>query len=214
MFDISLFITALPVLIKACGTTLVIAFFSSCIGLTGGVLLALALRSSVSLIRICATVYVAIVRGTPMIVQIVFLYYGLKLPLSPFVVAIIAIGANSSAYVSQVVLSGIAAVSKGEIEAAFVMGISKIETLRFIILPQAIRVVLPAMASELITLIKDSSLAYIIGVNELFKQSRAIMSTTYDVVTLYVAVALLYFIMTSLLALALQIIEKRWDNVC
>jgi len=214
VFDLALFIKVAPQLIIACGKTLKIAFFSTCIGLTGGVLLALFQRSSFFIVRSLANIYIALIRGTPMVVQIVFFYYGLRLPCSPIVTAIIAIGLNSSAYISQVILSGIAAVKKGEIEAAFVLGLSKFQTMHYIILPQAIRIVLPAIGNELVTLIKDSSLAYIIGVNELFKQSRAIMSTTYDVITIYILVALLYFMMTATLSFVLAMIEKKWGESC
>ncbi|MCF7900193.1 amino acid ABC transporter permease [Candidatus Babeliales bacterium] len=214
MFNASLFIKILPQLIVACGTTVKIAFFSTCIGLCGGTIIAFAYRSNFFMTRYLAKAYVALVRGTPMIVQIVFFYYGLKLPFSPLVIAILAIGFNSSAYISQVILSGIAAVDKGEIEAAYVLGFTKFQTMRFIILPQAFKIVLPALASELVTLIKDSSLAYIIGVNELFKQSRAIMSSTYDIITLYIAVSLLYFIMTFTVSCAIDLLEKKWNKLC
>lgn len=214
MIDVSLLIKALPQLIYACKNTLIIAFFATLLGMTGGTLVALGLRSSITPLRWFLNCYTTIIRGTPMIVQIMFLYYGLRLPFDPIVVAIIAIGINSCAYVSQVVTTGINAVATGEIEAAKVLGFSHTQTLRYIILPQALRIVLPALGNEFITLVKDSSLAYIIGVNELFKESRNITNITYDVLTIYVAVTLLYLIMTYSVTLSLQILEKRWNRSC
>lgn len=214
MIDIMLLTKALPQLIYACKNTLTIAFFATLLGMTGGTLVALGLRSSIAPLRWFLHCYTTIIRGTPMIVQIMFLYYGLRLPFDPIVVAIIAIGINSCAYVSQVVTTGINAVAKGEIEAAHVLGFSHVQTLRYIILPQALRIVLPALGNEFITLVKDSSLAYIIGVNELFKESRNITNVTYDVLTIYVAVTLLYLIMTYSVTLSLQILENRWNRSC
>ncbi len=214
MIDQELFKTAVPLLAQACVNTLIIAFFATLMGLCGGTLIALAEQSHVRLFRWLAKVYVTIVRGTPMIVQIVFLYYGLNLPFPPLVVAILAIGCNSSAYVSQTIKSGMNAVAKGEIEAALVMGLKRRDIMRYIILPQAFRAIFPSLGNEFVTLIKDSSLAYIIGVHELFKESRNLMNVTYDVFTIYVAVTLFYLVLTSSVTLLLQEYEKRWERSC
>ena len=149
-----------------------------------------------------------------MIVQIVFLYYGLNLPVAPIVIAILAIGLNSCAYVSQTIKTGINAVAKGEIEAALVMGLSRRKIMRHIILPQAFRAIFPSLGNEFVTLIKDSSLAYIIGVHELFKESRNLMNVTYDVTTIYFAVTLFYLLLTYSVTLALQEYEKSWERSC
>lgn len=214
MIDGLLIIKILPQLLSACIVTFKIAFGSTLIGMVGGILIAFAQRSSITPLRWITNGYVEIVRGTPMVVQIAFLFYGLKLPFVPIVVAICAIGLNSAAYVSQVIKSGIKAVSRGQIEAAKTLGLTPLQTMRFIILPQALRIVLPALVSEFTTLIKDSSLAYLIGVNELFKVSRGIITTTYDVMTVYCIVALLYFGMTYSISLGMKIIENRWNASC
>ncbi len=214
MINIPLFIECFPQLLNACKLTFLIAFFSTLIGMIGGTLIALGQRSKLKIITYPLATYVAIIRGTPMIVQIVFWYYGLQMPLDPLIVAIIAIGFNSAAYISQVMATGIKAVEKGQLEAAQVMGFSKLAQMRYIVLPQALRVVLPSLGNEFVTMIKDSSLAYIIGVNELFKESRNLISTTYDVMTIYIAITLLYFTMTHTLTLIIQNIEKRLDKPC
>ncbi len=211
MINFDLLFQELPALIRACSTTLYIAFFSTLLGLIGGTCIALLERSPSVILRLFAKSYIFVVRGTPMIVQIVFYYYVFNLPVEPTVVAIIAIGCNSSAYISQVIKTGIKAVGKGQIEAATVMGFTPMQITRYFILPQAFRAILPALGNEFTTLIKDSSLAYIIGVNELFKTSRNLMNVTYDVVTIYVAIALLYFVMTTTLTLALTLLEKKWN---
>jgi His/Glu/Gln/Arg/opine family amino acid ABC transporter permease subunit len=214
MIDFTLLNTAAPLLARASLTTLTIAFGATLLGLCGGTVIALAEQSTMRLVRMIAALYVTVVRGTPMIVQIVFLYYGLNLPFSPIIVAIIAIGLNSSAYVSQTIKTGINSVAKGEIEAAIVMGIRRRDIMRFIILPQAFRAIFPSLGNEFVTLIKDSSLAYIIGVHELFKESRNLMNVTYDVMTVYVAVTLFYLVLTYSVTLALREYEKSWEREC
>jgi len=214
MIDRELFHMAVPLFAQAAGTTLTIAFFSTILGLCGGTLIALAEQSTIRFLRWIAMGYVSIVRGTPMIVQIVFLYYGLNLPFPPIVVAIIAIGLNSSAYVSQTIRTGINAVAKGEIEAALVMGLKRRDIMRHLILPQAFRAIFPSLGNEFVTLIKDSSLAYIIGVHELFKESRNLMNITYDVFTVYVVVTLFYLALTGGVTLLLREYERRWERSC
>ena len=214
MIDFALLNSALPLLAQASMTTLTIAFFSTLLGLCGGTAIALAEQSHIRLLRLVAAFYVSIVRGTPMIVQIVFLSYGLNLPFPPIVVAIIAIGLNSSAYVSQTIKTGINSVAKGELEAAQVMGIKRRDIMRYLILPQAFRAIFPSLGNEFVTLIKDSSLAYIIGVHELFKESRNLMNVTYDVFTVYVAVTLFYLVLTYSVTLLLKQYEKSWERTC
>jgi glutamine transport system permease protein len=215
MINIALIKSAIPHLIDGAIVTLKIAACSFLIGITGGTLLAIAQTSSNALICFLVTVYVTIIRGTPMLVQIVFWYYVLSftgMELSAFAAAVIAIGLNSSAYVSQIIRSGISSVSKGQIEAAQTLGISRFNTLRFIILPQALRTVLPALGNEAITLIKDSSLASLIGVVELYKQGQMIISQTYDALSIYCALAVFYLIMTTTIGYFVMLLERRYNN--
>ena len=203
-----------PLFAKASINTLIIAFCATLIGLFGGIILALGQRSTQKFFNYFASLYIMIIRGTPMIVQIVFLYYALNLPIPPICIAILAIGMNSAAYISQTIKTGIQAVHKGEIEAALVMGFSKGQITQYIILPQAFRAIFPSLGNEFVTLIKDSSLAYIIGVHEIFKESRNLLSTTYDVVTVYVAVTLFYFTITTIITTLLEHYEKNMENSC
>ncbi len=214
MINWQLFFDVLPKLIMATKTTFVIAIFSTIFGMTGGTFIAMLLKSENRVIRFFANSYVAIFRGTPMIVQIIFIYYLLNLDVSPVFIAILSIGLNSSAYISQIIKSGIDAVEKGQIEAATVLGLSDFEIMRYIVLPQAFKVVLPSLANEFITLVKDSSLAYIIGVNELFKESRNLMNVHYEVITIYLAVALIYFLITFSLSILISQFEKEMKKIC
>lgn len=206
---------ALPSLLYGALISLKIASFAVLLGVIGGTLLALVLLYSNRFLRIFAQMYVVIIRGTPMLVQMVTLYYVLPvlgLKLTAFWSAVMAIGLNSSAYISQVIVTGIKAVGRGQIEAAQTLGFSRVQTIRMIVLPQAFRIVFPALGNECITLIKDSSLASVIGVAELTHQGAMIMSRTYDALTVYVGITLIYLVLTSFATLVLYCLERKLQN--
>lgn len=206
---------ALPYLLRGTIVTLKIAFFSSLIGFIGGTILGFLHTSSQAFIRYLVTLYVTLFRGTPMLIQIPFFYYllpelGIELPL--FTTAVIAIGLNSMAYISQIVRSGITSIGKGQTEAAHVLGFSRWQTMRYILFPQAIRRVVPSLLNEFITLIKDSSLASTIGVVELFKEGSIIISRTYAVIPIYCAIALIYLTLTTVLSFFASLLERKMNS--
>ena len=212
MIDTPLIISSMPSLLKGLWLSLIIAGFASILGIIMGTILGICQSGCNKIIRHAVAVYVTIIRGTPMLVQIMFIFYvlpqfGIVIP--PLWSAVIAIGLNSSAYVSQIIRSGISSVPKGQYEAAYVLGFTKFQTMRYIILPQAVRVVLPALCNEFVTLVKDSSLASIIGVMELSKQGSVIRSQTYDAFTILIVVALMYLPVTSVLSTIMLKIEKK-----
>lgn len=212
MIDISLIIDSLPMLLAGLLVTLQIAGVGCGIGLSLGTLLALMQTSQLGLLRGIVATYVTIIRGTPMLIQILCAYYvlpqiGIQIP--ALWVAIIAIGLNSAAYISQIIRSGISSVSIGQIEAGKVLGLTTTQIARYIVLPQAFRVVLPALGNEFVTLIKDSSLASMIGVAELSRQGRLIISRTYDAISIFLAVAILYLIITTAISLIIAKLEQR-----
>lgn len=215
MIDIALIIASLPSLAKGALVSIQIAAIGSFMGFCGGTILGFLHRSSTRVIRLLVGIYVTVVRGTPMLIQIMFMYYllpQLGIYLSSFWAAALAIGINSSAYVSQIIRSGIGSVSKGQIEAAYTLGLTQFQTMRYIIFPQAIVTVLPALGSEFVTLIKDSSLASTIGVMELTREGSLIRSRTYDALTVYCAVALLYLILTTTVSLVITYVERRMNR--
>lgn len=208
--------TLLPQLLHGANISLEIALYAFIIGISGGTLLALLLLYAPKPIRWLGYTYVTIIRGTPMLVQLVTIFYilptvGIILP--AFWCAIIAIGCNSVAYTSQVIQAGIQAVPKGQYEAAQTLGFSWLQTIRYIILPQAFKNIFPALNNECITLIKDSSLASVIGVAELTHEGSLFMSKTYDAISAYMGITLMYLIMTSALSYILNFLEKRLYHV-
>lgn len=214
MINMNIITTYAPALIEGTILSLKIASFGCLIGITGGIILGLIQTSVKGPLTWLVNIFTTIIRGTPMLIQIGFVYFLLPeigIRLSDVWSAIFAIGMNSSAYISQIIRSGINAVGKGQIEAAHVLGLSNTQTIRFIILPQAIRTVLPALGNELITLVKDSSLASTIGVMELSKQALFIRSRTFDAISVYIIVAAIYLVITSLLSLLVSYIEQRMN---
>lgn len=215
IIDFNLIIEYLPLLLQGLIVTLQIAAISCCIGLILGTILALMETSDTIFLRAFVKSYVVIIRGTPMLIQIFSAYFllpqiGIHIP--ALWTAILAIGLNSAAYISQVMKSGILSISKGQMEAAKVLGFSTTDTIRYIVLPQALRTTLPALGNEFVTLIKDSSLASLIGVAELTKQGNFIKSKTFDAITVYFAIAILYLMITSTVSFLVAYCEKRMNT--
>lgn len=215
MIDTQLIIESLPALLRGTIYTLEIAAFSCIIGILLGIMAGLALASSHRLLRYVTGIYTTIFRGTPMLIQILiatFVLPTIGIPVSRFWAVILAIGFNSGAYIAHIIKSGITSVSQGQREAGKTLGLSHAQIIWYIVLPQAIRIVLPALGNEFITLIKDSSLASIVGVQELTKEGEIIAGRTLDALTMYASVALFYLIITSILSLIVLLIERRMNH--
>lgn len=203
-------------LLHGAALSLCIAGSALCIGFLGGTLLGIAILYGPKLLRLLCNAYITLIRGTPMLIQIMALFFilpSLGITLSALWSAILAIGLNSAAYISQIIRAGIQAVGKGQVEAAQTLGFTQAQTIRLIILPQAFRTILPALGNECITLIKDSSLASVIGVAELTHQGSILMSRTYDAVTAYAGVACIYLIMTTIATCLLHLLERKLQYV-
>lgn len=212
MIDITIIQEYAPQFIAGIILTLHIAIVSCCIGIMVGSLAGILLSQRVGIVRWLIMGYVTIIRGTPMLIQVAAMFYMLKFAgysITAFWSAIISIGLNSGAYMSQIVLTGINSVPKGQREAAKVLGFSQRQTMWYIVLPQAIRAVIPAFGNELVTLVKDSSLASTIGVYELTKQGEIIMSQTFDAPTVYILVGGIYLVITTILSLIVSWLDKK-----
>ena len=164
-------------------------------------------------LKLIAVVYVEIIRGTPMILQIMIAYVAfdqlLGLNVQPLTAGIIAVSLNSAAYVSEIIRGGIDAVDKGQLEAARSLGMNKAKAMRLIILPQAIRHILPAIGNEFVTVIKESSMASVIGVEEIMYASKVVRGVTYRGFEPLIIAAAYYFVITFTLGRALAYVERR-----
>ena len=202
--------------------TLMISAFVVIFGTILGTLIALGKLSSVRPIRWLANIYIEVFRGTPMLVQIMIGFQVLgKMPLPEFqlgiltedlsrlVPGIIVLSMNSGAYVAEIVRSGINAVPKGQTEAAYSLGIRPRQTMIKVILPQAIRNILPALGNEFVTIIKDSSLLATIGVMELYNGAQTTSSTTYQSLSPWLLVAVYYFVVTFITSRSINLLEKK-----
>ena len=215
MIDFELLKTAIPALLRGSLVTLQIAALSCAIGLLIGTAVGLGLTSKNRFVRILLEVYTTIFRGTPMLIQIIFAAFVLPtlgLRVSTYWAVIWAISLNSAAYIAHIVKSGINSVPHGQREAGKTLGLSNLQITRYIVLPQAIRVVLPALGNEFITLVKDSSLASIVGIQELTKEGQIIQNRTLDALTVYLGVAICYLIITTTLTLIMAYIERRMNS--
>lgn len=200
--------------------TVVIAFFAVILGTIIGVLISVIrnnyeVNGKFKFLNYLANLYVTIIRGTPVILQLMIIYYVVfkSVNINIIIVGILAFGINSGAYVSEIIRAGINSISKGQMEAGFALGLKYSEVMRYIILPQAIRNILPALGNEFITLLKETSVGAYIGIAELTKASDIIASRTYDYFFPLILIALIYLLMTYALSKLVNKLERRLNNV-
>lgn len=160
--------------------------------------------------------YVAIFRGTPMIVQSMVVYYGTSIlwgwNMTPLHAAFFVVSINTGAYMSEVVRGGIVSIDEGQFEAARAIGMNHWQTMRYVVMPQAFRNVLPSVGNEFVINIKDTSVLSVISVNELYFTSNTIANTSYQFFQTFFITAIIYFVLTYTITLILRAVEKRLDG--
>lgn len=211
--DFELIQHALPILLMGAGVTIEITAFSVAIGFFIGLFVGIARISQFKILRIMAAVYADCIRGTPLLVQIFLIYFALPMAIGqrvePFIAAVAACGINSGAYVSEIFRAGIQAIDVGQMEAGRSLGLTWWQTMRFIILPQAFKNILPPLGNEFIAMLKDSSLVSVIGFEELTRRGQLIIAQTYGSFEIWMTVAVLYLIMTMAISRIVAFLEKR-----
>ncbi|MCF7929169.1 MAG: amino acid ABC transporter permease [Spirochaetales bacterium] len=186
--------------------TFISIFFALVIGLFTG----LGRISRNVVVNRIATVYVEVIRGIPLLVQLFYIYYGMGfLQISPFVSAITAMSVCYGAYMGEIFRAGIQSISKGQMEAALALGLSRRQAIRKVILPQTFRTILPPTGNEFIALLKDSSLVSILAVSDLLRRGREYASTTFEYFESYTVVALSYLVITLFLSKMVAIMEDK-----
>lgn len=200
--------------------TLLISLVSVIIGVVIGIFIAIVnsynreTKKAKLLSKICKF-YVSIIRGTPVLLQLMIVYYVVFRDvknLNLILVAALAFGINSGAYVAEIIRAGIESIDKGQMEAGRSLGLGYFQTLKLVILPQAIKNILPAIGNEFITLVKETSVAGYIGVMDLTKASDIIASRTYDYFCPLIIVALIYWFIVLILTKILKIFERRLNK--
>ena len=211
--DFELIQRALPILLMGAGVTIEITAFSVAIGFFIGLFVGIAGISQFKILQIMAAVYADCIRGTPLLVQIFLIYFALPMAIGqrvePFIAAVAACGINSGAYVSEIFRAGIQAIDVGQMEAGRSLGLTWWQTMRFIILPQAFKNILPPLGNEFIAMLKDSSLVSVIGFEELTRRGQLIIAQTYGSFEIWMTVAVLYLIMTMAISRIVAFLEKR-----
>ena len=200
-----------PLFLEGATTTVLLSFFSVIVGVGCGTLMALARLSQNKFLSKAAKVYIDIIRGTPLLVQLYLVYFGLAtvLDLNDFVSGVIAVSVNTTAYIAEIIRSGIQSVDKGQMEAARSMGMPKGMAMRQIILPQAMKNILPAIGNEFATLIKETSIVSLIGIHDLMYSSDTVRGATFTVFIPLLMTAFLYFVMTTTIAFFMDKLERK-----
>jgi len=214
--NFELMANSFPLLLAGAAITVEITAMSVTFGLLIGCMIGIARLCSIKSLRYFANVYVDFIRGTPLLVQIFLVYFALPniigSRVDPFVAAISACSINSGAYVAEIFRAGIQSIDKGQMEAGRSLGMTWAQTMRYIIMPQAFKRIIPPLGNEFIAMLKDSSLVSVIGFEELTRRGQLIIARTYASFEIWMAVAIIYLIMTFAVARFTGYLERRFDT--
>ena len=202
--------------LKGLGVTLEVSFFAALLGILIGTIAAFLKLStrkngSKTIASRIASAYIDIIRGTPTMVQLLIIYFVIfaNVHIDKWVVGFIAFGINTGAYVAEIVRAGILAVDKGQMEAGRSLGLNKFQTMRYIIIPQAFKSILPPLGNEFIVLIKETSIVGYVGMSDLTRVANQMTSKLFDVFTPLLGIAFIYFVLTKVLSILLAKLERR-----
>ena len=205
-------------------STLILSLFTVLLGTLLGTLLAIMKMGKFKPTKWFANAYIEFIRGTPLMIQLMFIFYGLPMTgitfptvsfipnFDRFMAGILAMSINSGAYVAEIIRSGIQAVDKGQTEAARSLGFTNGQTLRMVVLPQAVKNILPALGNEFVTMIKESSIVSVIGIADLMYRTTGVISVTYIQLETLLIAALIYFVMTFTTSRLIAFFERRMSN--
>ena len=215
-FNFDLVVNSFPLLLVGAGVTIKITALSVALGVVIGLFVGIARISRIKILRVLAAIYVDFFRGTPLLVQIFLVYFALPVitgqRVDPFVAAIVSCGINSGAYVAEIFRAGIQSIDKGQMEAGRSLGMTWVQTMRYIIVPQAFKRVIPPLGNEFIALLKDSSLVSVIGFEELTRRGQLIIAKTYGSLEIWISVAVIYLAMTLTISRFVAYLERRYKT--
>ena len=215
-FNFDLVVNSFPLLLVGAGVTIKITALSVALGVVIGLFVGIARISRIKILRVLAAIYVDFFRGTPHLVQIFLVYFALPVitgqRVDPFVAAIGSCGINSGAYVAEIFRAGIQSIDKGQMEAGRSLGMTWVQTMRYIIVPQAFKRVIPPLGNEFIALLKDSSLVSVIGFEELTRRGQLIIAKTYGSLEIWISVAVIYLAMTLTISRFVAYLERRYKT--
>lgn len=203
----------LPSLIQGAGLTLQIFFWTLIVSIPLGIIVSLGLTSKVKPLKWILEIYVWLMRGTPLLLQLIFVFYGLPIigiAFQRYDAALVAFILNYAAYFAEIFRGGFQSVSVGQYEAAKVLRLNYWQTVRKIIIPQVVKIVIPSIGNEVINLVKDSSLVYVIGLGDLLRAGNVATSRDVTLIPLLL-VGLIYLILVGICTLVLRQVEKRYS---
>ena len=215
-------IDALPALLRGAVTTIQLTAMAICFGFVGGTLLGTARLSKIWPIRLATRAYIEFFRGTPLLVQIFWIYFGfpalfkglgLDFTFDRWSAGVLALSLNSAAYIAEIVRGGIKSIDPGQWEAAASMGLNSFQALRYIVLPQALRRMIPPLGNEFTTLLKDTSLVAVIGLEELFRRGQLTVATNFRAFEIYTAIGLVYLLLNLAFSQGFTWLEQWSDPV-
>ncbi|WP_058302135.1 amino acid ABC transporter permease [Gorillibacterium timonense] len=199
--------------LRGAGITVSLSFFTVLFGVILGIFVALMRMSKIAPLRWLGTAYVEFIRGTPLLVQVFIITYGIpqltQINIPDFTSGVIALSINSSAYIAEIFRAGIQSIDKGQMEAARSLGMTNGLATRRIILPQAVKNILPALGNEFIVVIKESSIVMVIGIADLMYNANVVRGMTFKSFETLIAAAMVYFILTFTLSKVLGVTERR-----
>ena len=213
-WDFSAFFKYLPFLLQGLEVTLLVSLLATCVGMVVGLFVALVRLSGIPPLRWLAAFYVDFLRSTPLLIQLVWVFFALPMllgySLPPIVAAVGTLGAYSGAYLAEIFRAGIVSIASGQRHAGLALGMTRAQVMRRIVLPQAVVRMLPPIASTLITLIKDSSLVSVISVAELMWAAQSLASVTLRPVEILTGTGLLYVAVAYPLSLGVELVRRRY----
>lgn len=214
-FDWSLIWDNIAILLQGAVITIQITVMAVGCGFFIGMIAALANLSRFKIVRLLVKCYVELFRGTPLLVQIFMFYFALPMvigqSINPYVAAVTACSINSGAYVSEIFRAGIQSIDKGQMEAGRSLGLTWAQTMRYIVMPQAFKAIIPPLGNEFIAMMKDTSLVSVIGFEELTRRGQLIIARTYGSFEIWTAVAIIYLIMTLSISQLVAFLERRYN---
>jgi arginine/lysine/histidine transport system permease protein len=211
--DFTAILPSLPYILKGIGVTLKIVLVAGLLGFAFGIILAIFKISRYKTLNWFADVYTSIFRGTPLILQLMIIYYGapqiIGFEISSYTAAVVSFSLNSAAYISEIIRAGILAVDKGQKEAAMALGVPGNRMMRDIILPQALKNILPALMNEFITLTKESAIVTVIAANDIMRRAYIVGGEQYRFFEPFIIAGLIYYLMVISLTVAGKAVERR-----
>ncbi|OAT87178.1 amino acid ABC transporter permease [Candidatus Arthromitus sp. SFB-turkey] len=201
-----------PFYIEGIKITLLLALLTIIFGTLLGLVICIFKISKYKILRAIASIYIEIIRGTPLLVQLIIIHYGFRINITEITSATVALSINSAAYIAEIIRAGIISVNKGQMEASRSLGMNHFQSMKLIIIPQAVKNILPALANEFVVLIKESAIVSYIGLADIMYKANQIRSLTYLTLEPLLVAALIYFVITFTISKFIHYFERKLNK--